>query len=121
MRAIREREAAVLAGRLRIDSRREGGRPGSAARKAGPGETQEDGVSNFGDLEKKAEAYAKEHPEQADKGMNEISGIAESERRPSSATSGSTVLSAPRSSTSARTRPGPGAQPELGAAADLAT
>ena len=68
-----------MAGRLRIDSRREGGRPGNAARKAGPGETQEDGVSNFGDLEKKAEAYAKEHPEQADKGINEISGIAESD------------------------------------------
>ena len=36
-------------------------------------------MSNFGDLEKKAEAYAKEHPEQADKGINEVSGIAESD------------------------------------------
>jgi MT0933-like antitoxin protein len=33
-------------------------------------------VSEFGDLEKKAEAYAKEHPEQADKGINEVAGIA---------------------------------------------
>jgi MT0933-like antitoxin protein len=30
-----------------------------------------------GDLEKKAEAYAQEHPEQADKGINEVSGFAE--------------------------------------------
>jgi MT0933-like antitoxin protein len=34
-------------------------------------------VSEFGDLEKKAEAYAEEHPEQADKGINEVAGIAE--------------------------------------------
>lgn len=51
----------------------------AARRKARPGETQEDGVSNFGDLEKKAEAYAEEHPEQAEKGINEVSGIAESD------------------------------------------
>jgi hypothetical protein len=43
----------------------------------GPGETQEDGVSEFDDLEKKAEAYAEEHPEQADKGINEVAGFAE--------------------------------------------
>jgi MT0933-like antitoxin protein len=34
-------------------------------------------VSEFGDLEKKAESYAEEHPEQADKGINEVAGIAE--------------------------------------------
>jgi antitoxin protein of toxin-antitoxin system len=34
-------------------------------------------VSEFGDLEKKAEAYAEEHPEQAEKGINEVAGIAE--------------------------------------------
>lgn len=34
-------------------------------------------MSEFGDLEKKAEAYAKEHPEQADKGINEVTDIAE--------------------------------------------
>jgi hypothetical protein len=39
-------------------------RPGG---RAGPGETQEDGVSEFDDLEKKAEAYAEEHPEQAER------------------------------------------------------
>ena len=34
-------------------------------------------MSEFGDLEKKAEAYAEEHPEQAEKGINEVAGIAE--------------------------------------------
>ena len=34
-------------------------------------------MSEFGDLEKKAEAYAEEHPEQADKRINEVAGIAE--------------------------------------------
>jgi ABC-type nitrate/sulfonate/bicarbonate transport system substrate-binding protein len=34
-------------------------------------------VSDFGDLEKKAQAYAEEHPEQADKGINEVTGFAE--------------------------------------------
>jgi len=34
-------------------------------------------VSEFGDLEKKAEAYAQEHPEQADKGINEAAEFAE--------------------------------------------
>ena len=34
-------------------------------------------MSEFGNLEKKAEAYAEEHPEQADKGVNEVAGIAE--------------------------------------------
>jgi hypothetical protein len=36
-------------------------------------------MSEFGDLEKKAEAYVKEHPEQADKGINEVTGIADRE------------------------------------------
>jgi hypothetical protein len=34
-------------------------------------------MSEFGDLEKKAQAYAEEHPEQADKGINEVAGLAE--------------------------------------------
>jgi len=34
-------------------------------------------MSEFGDLEKKAQAYAEEHPEQADQGVNEVAGIAE--------------------------------------------
>jgi hypothetical protein len=46
-------------------------------REGRPGETQEDGVSEFDDLEKKAEAYAEEHPEQADKGINEVAEFAE--------------------------------------------
>jgi MT0933-like antitoxin protein len=55
-----------------------GAQENAARRRAGrPGETQEDGVSEFEDLEKKAEAYAQEHPEQADKGINEVAGFAE--------------------------------------------
>ena len=34
-------------------------------------------MSEFDDLEKKAEAYAEEHPEQADKGIDEVAGLAE--------------------------------------------
>ncbi len=34
-------------------------------------------MSEFGDLEKKAHAYADEHPEQADKGINEVAGFAD--------------------------------------------
>jgi hypothetical protein len=34
-------------------------------------------VSEFSDLEKKAEDYVEKHPDQADKGINEVSGIAE--------------------------------------------
>jgi MT0933-like antitoxin protein len=34
-------------------------------------------VSEFDDLEKKAEAYAEEHPEQADKAINEVAEVAE--------------------------------------------
>jgi len=49
----------------------------AARRKARPGEPREDGVSEFDDLEKKAQAYAEEHPEQADKGINEVAGFAE--------------------------------------------
>jgi hypothetical protein len=46
-------------------------------REGRPGETQEDDVSEFDDLEKKAEAYAEEHPDQAGKGINEVAGFAE--------------------------------------------
>jgi hypothetical protein len=54
------------------------GSAGNAVRRqARPGETQEDNVSEFGDLEKKARAYAEEHPEQADKGVNEVAEVAE--------------------------------------------
>ncbi len=35
------------------------------------------GVSEFGELGTKAEAYAQEHPEQADKSVNEVAGVAE--------------------------------------------
>jgi antitoxin protein of toxin-antitoxin system len=38
---------------------------------------QEDGVSEFDGLEKKARAYAEEHPQQADKGIDEVAGFAE--------------------------------------------
>jgi MT0933-like antitoxin protein len=34
-------------------------------------------MSNFDDLEKKAQAYADEHPEQTDKGIDEAAGLAE--------------------------------------------
>jgi MT0933-like antitoxin protein len=34
-------------------------------------------MSEFDDLEEKARAYAQEHPEQADKGINEVAGFAE--------------------------------------------
>lgn len=33
--------------------------------------------SEFSDLQKEAQAYAEEHPEQADKGINEVAGLAE--------------------------------------------
>jgi hypothetical protein len=36
-------------------------------------------VSEFDDLEKEARAYAEEHPEQADKGINEVAEFAERE------------------------------------------
>ena len=41
--------------------------------------TQEDAVSEFGDLEKKAQDYVEEHPEQADKGISEAEGFADRE------------------------------------------
>jgi MT0933-like antitoxin protein len=41
------------------------------------GETQEDGVSDFGNLEKKAGDYVKEHPDQADKGVDQVEGFVE--------------------------------------------
>jgi hypothetical protein len=34
-------------------------------------------MSEFSELEKKAETYAEEHPEQADKAISEVAGIAE--------------------------------------------
>lgn len=34
-------------------------------------------MSEFGDLEKKARAYAEEHPEQADKGIDKVAEFAE--------------------------------------------
>lgn len=34
-------------------------------------------MSEFSDLEKKAEDYVEEHPEQADKAVTEVTGIAE--------------------------------------------
>lgn len=34
-------------------------------------------MSDFGELEEKAEAYAQEHPEQADKPINEVADVAE--------------------------------------------
>ena len=62
----------------RITARRGGWRAGERGQAGGrPGETQEDGVSEFDDLEEKAEAYAEEHPEQAGKGINEVAGFAE--------------------------------------------
>jgi hypothetical protein len=54
-----------------------GAQENAAMREGRPGETQEDDVSEFDDLEKKAEAYAEEHPDQADKGINEVTGFAE--------------------------------------------
>jgi hypothetical protein len=36
-------------------------------------------MSDFGDLAKKAEAYAEEHPDQADKAISEVTGFAERE------------------------------------------
>ena len=34
-------------------------------------------MSEFGELEKKAEAYVREHPEQAGKPVNEVAGVAQ--------------------------------------------
>lgn len=36
-------------------------------------------MSEFRDMAKKAETYAEEHPEQADKGIDEVKGFAERE------------------------------------------
>ena len=36
-------------------------------------------MSEFGDLEKKAQDYVEEHPDQADKGLSEAAGFAERE------------------------------------------
>ena len=54
-----------------------GAQENAARRQGRSAGAQEDGVSEFDDLEKKAEAYAEEHPEQADKGINEAAGFAE--------------------------------------------
>ncbi len=62
-------------------------------------------MSEFDDLEKKAEAYAEEHPEQADNGINEVAGFAERDTTIST-TSRSTVPSTPRNGTSASARTG---------------
>ena len=50
-----------------------------ARQEARPAETREDSVSEFGDLEKKAQDYAEQHPDQADKGISEAAGFAERE------------------------------------------
>jgi hypothetical protein len=54
-----------------------GAQENPASRQSRPGKTQEDCVSELDDVEKKAEAYAEEHPEQAGKGINEVTGFAE--------------------------------------------
>ena len=36
-------------------------------------------MSDFDDLEKKAEEYVKEHPEQAEKGIDQVAGFTERE------------------------------------------
>jgi ABC-type nitrate/sulfonate/bicarbonate transport system substrate-binding protein len=36
-------------------------------------------MSEFDDLEKKAESYVEEHPDQADKAVNKVAGIAEND------------------------------------------
>lgn len=55
---------------------RVGGRS-TASLKGRPGPTQEDGVSEFDDLEKKAQDFVEEHPEQADKKIDEVANIPE--------------------------------------------
>jgi ABC-type nitrate/sulfonate/bicarbonate transport system substrate-binding protein len=40
---------------------------------------QEDNVSEFDDLEKKAESYVEEHPDQADQAVTKVAGIAEND------------------------------------------
>jgi len=62
-------------------------------------------VNEFDDLEKKAEAYAEEHPEQAGQGINEVAG-SPSATPTISTTSRSTVPPRPRSGTSASARTG---------------
>ena len=71
-------------------------------------------MSNFGDLEKKAEAYAKEHPEQADKGINEVSGIAESDTDHQHDEQIDRAVDAAQQHIGQGQDRGPGAQPELG-------
>ena len=60
-----------------------GAQENTASREGRPGKTQEDGVSEFDDLEKKAEANAEEHPEQAGQGINEVAGVRRARPRPS--------------------------------------
>ena len=64
----------------RIGSRRAGrAQTTGAGRKDRPGERQEHAVSEFDDLAKKAEGYAEQHPDQTDKAINEVEGMAENE------------------------------------------
>ena len=44
---------------------------------ARPDVAREDSVSEFGDLEKKAQDYVEQHPDQADKGISAAEGFAE--------------------------------------------
>ena len=74
-----------------------------ARQEARPAETREDSVSEFGDLEKKAQDYVEEHPDQADKGINEAAGFAERETDHQHDQQ-IDMLCPPRNSTSARTR-----------------
>jgi len=46
---------------------------------ARPDVAREDSVSEFGDLEKKAQDYVEQHPDQADKGISAAEGFAEQE------------------------------------------
>lgn len=55
------------------------GRTKHGKAKAGPSETREDCVSEFENLEEKAQDYVEEHPEQADKGIDEAAKFAERE------------------------------------------
>jgi hypothetical protein len=54
-----------------------GAQENAASREGRPGEIEEDGVSEFDDLEKKAQAYAEEHQEQAGQEINQVAGFAE--------------------------------------------
>jgi hypothetical protein len=55
------------------------GRTQRGKAQARPAETQENGVSEFENLAKKAQDYVEEHPEQAGKGIDEAAQFAERE------------------------------------------